>query len=220
MPETLRLFTRTLFVALFVPFFLSSAAFSQEPPNAPQTQYWVTDQAGVLSASVEQSLTTNAKRFEEQTTNQVVVVTVNSLVGWTIERYGRWLGNKWGIGQSDKNNGVLLLVAPKERKVRIEVGLGLEDVLSDATAQRIIDNEILPKFRNGDLQAGIVAGHKAILEALGGEYREKLPWEKLLHLIFLPLFVIGRFLGFGGSVSGGFSGGGGSFGGGGASGSW
>lgn len=220
MPETLRRLARPICIALFMPFFYAAVAFAQEPPNAPQTQYWVTDQAGILSASVEQSLTINAKKFEEQTSNQVVVVTVSTLDGWTIERYGRWLGNKWGIGQSDKNNGVLLLIAPNERKVRIEVGVGLEGVLSDATAQRIIDDEILPKFRSGDLQAGVVLGHKAILEALGGKYREKFPWETLFQFLLLPFFVIGRFLGFSGGASGGFSGGGGSFGGGGASGSW
>lgn len=220
MSETLRMSTKPLFVALFTFLLFAATAFAQGPSNAPQTQYWVTDQADILSASVEQTLTINAKRFEEETSDQVVVVTVKTLVGWTVERYGRWLGNKWGIGQSDKNNGVLLLVAPNDRKVRIEVGLGLEDLLTDEIAQQIIDNEILPKFRSGDLEAGVVAGHEAIIEALGGEYRGKFPWEKLLHFIFLPFFVIGRFFGFGGSVSGGFSGGGGSFGGGGASGSW
>ncbi|WP_435704669.1 TPM domain-containing protein [Yoonia sp.] len=195
-------------------------AAAQEPPGAPQTQYWVTDQAGILSTSVEQTLTKNAQSIEEQTSNQVVVVTVDTLVGWTIERYGRWLGNSWGIGQEDQDNGVLLLVAPNDRKVRIDVGRGLERTLSNATAQRIIDNEILPEFRNGDLEAGIVAGHKAILEALGGKYRDKSWYENLLFLLFLPFFALGRLFGFSGGGSGGFSGGGGSFGGGGASGSW
>ncbi|MCK0095956.1 TPM domain-containing protein [Yoonia sp. F2084L] len=212
-----RLLQKTRWLILILPLFYMTAAFAQDPENAPDTQYWVTDKAEVLSSSVEKALTDNAKAFEQETTNQVVVVTVDSLAGLTIERYGRWLGNSWGIGQADQDNGVLLLVAPNDRRVRIEVGRGLEDLLSDRIAQSIIDNEILPEFRDDDLQAGIVAGHTAIIQALGGEYREPTPWEKFIHILLLPFFVIGRFLGFGG---GGFSGGGGSFGGGGASGSW
>lgn len=204
-------------IALVLPFIYATAVVAQEPPNAPKTQFWVTDQAGILSAHVEQLLTENAENFEEQTSNQVVLVTVNSLDGWSIERYGLWLGNSWGIGQADKDNGVLLLVAPNEREVRIEVGSGLEGLLSNSIAKSIIDNEILPEFLDEDLQAGIVAGHRAILQALGGEYRERTNWEKFLHLILLPFFVLGKMSGLGG---GRFSGGGGSFGGGGASGSW
>lgn len=214
------LFRKTYWFIFMLPVFYMTAALAQTPANAPQTQYWVTDQAGVLSSSIAKTLTDNATKFEDQTTNQVVLVTVNTLDGWSIERYGRWLGNTWGIGQADKDNGVLLLVAPNDRKVRIEVGRGLQSTLSNETAQHIIDNEILPKFRDGDLQAGIVAGHRAILEALGGEYRERTRWEEFIHFLLLPFFVIGRLLGFTGRSSGGFSGGGGSFGGGGASGSW
>jgi uncharacterized protein len=203
-------------VCVFVPFVWVTAAFAQSPTDAPEDQFWVTDQAGILSIAEIKRLTDNAKAFEAQTSNQVVVVTVDSLAGWTVERYGRWLGNSWGIGQADKDNGVVLLVAPNDRRVRIEVGRGLESALSDATAQSIIDHEILPKFRDDDLSGGIIAGHRGILQALGGKYREPTDWESLLFLILLPFFAIGRLFGFGG----GFSGGGGSFGGGGASGSW
>jgi uncharacterized protein len=207
---------KMFWVCVVVPFFWVTTALAQAPTDAPEDQFWVTDQAGVLSISAIKRLTDNAKAFEAETTTQVVVVTVNSLAGWTVERYGRWLGNTWGIGQTDANNGVVLLVAPNDRRVRIEVGRGLEGTLTDRTAQSIIDNEILPRFRDEDLQGGIVAGHQAILQALGGEYREPTDWESFLFLLFLPFFAIGRFFGFGGS----FLGGGGSFGGGGASGSW
>lgn len=207
---------RMFWLCVFVPFLWVTAALAQAPDDAPEDQFWVTDQAGVLSISAIKSLTDSAKAFEAETTNQVVVVTVNSLAGWTVERYGRWLGNTWGIGQADANNGVLLLVAPNDRRVRIEVGRGLEDTLPDRIAQSIIDNEILPRFRDDDLEGGIVAGHQAILLALGGKYREPTNWESFLFLLFLPFFAIGRFFGFGG----GFLGGGGLFGGGGASGSW
>jgi uncharacterized protein len=218
MPEQIfRLIQKMRWLFLILPFFYAIEVSAQEPQNAPETQYWVTDQADVLDLGVIQTLTKNAEQFEEDTTHQVVVVTVDSLVGWSIERYGRWLGNRWGIGQAGKNNGVLLLVAPEDRKVRIDVGSGLEQLLSDKTAQSIIDHEILPAFRDGDLQAGIIAGHQAIIQALGGEYRERTTLEDFLYLLFLPFFFLSRFFGFGGGV---FSGGGGSFGGGGASGSW
>ena len=203
-------------MCVFVPFVWVSTALAQAPTDVPEDQFWVTDQAGVLSISAIKSLTDKAKAFEAETTTQLVVVTVNSLAGWTVERYGRWLGNTWGIGQADADNGVVLLVAPNDRRVRIEVGRGLEGTLSDRTAQSIIDNEILPRFRDEDMQGGIVAGHQAILLALGGEYREPTQWESFLFLLFLPFFAIGRLFGFGG----GFLGGGGLFGGGGASGSW
>ena len=207
---------KMFWVGVLVPFIWVTTALAQAPTGAPGDRFWVTDQAGVLSISAVKSLTDNARAFEAETTVQVVVVTVNSLAGWTVESYGRWLGNTWGIGQAVADNGVVLLVAPNDRRVRIEVGRGLESTLSDQTAQSIIDNEILPKFRDEDLQGGIVAGHQAILQALGGEYREPTNWDSLVLLLFLPFFAIGRMLGFGGS----FLGGGGSFGGGGASGSW
>lgn len=206
-----------IFSLIYLLFLLSpNIAFSQTPPNAPKQQYWVTDQANILSSSVELQLTKDAKAHEKNTTNQVVIVTVKSLDGWTIERYGQWLGNHWGIGQKGKNNGVLLLVAPNERKVRIEVGTGLEGVITNSIAKSIIDYEIVPKFKKGEMENGVINGHRAIIEALGGKYTDRRWWDVLVSFILFPFFFIGRLLGLGGD----FSGGGGSFSGGGASGSW
>ena len=130
-------------------------------------------------------------------------------------------GGGWEItgalGKRARTTECLFLIAPNERKVRIEVGLGLEDVLTNSIAKSIIDTQILPKFKNGNMQAGVVAGHRAIIQALGGEYEKKNWFENFFQFLLLPFFVLGRFLGFGG---GRFSGGGGGFGGGGASGSW
>ena len=212
----IRAYSAFLYSLAFV-FCFAHLASAQAPPNAPQQQFWVTDQADILDTRTENMLTSRAQSHEQETTDQVVVVTVNTLDGWTIERYGRWLGNTWGIGQADRNNGVLLLVAPNERQVRIEVGVGLERVLTNSLAQQIIDDEILPRFRDGDFEAGIVDGHRAIISALGGTYEEKSGENDFLYYILLPLTLLSRLLGFGG---GRFSGGGGSFGGGGASGSW
>src|SRR6185295_10113241 len=104
-----------------------------------------------------------------------------SLQGYEIADFGYQLGRAWGIGQKDKNNGVLLIVAPKERDVRIEVGYGLEGDLTDAVTRLIIENSILPKFRAGDMLAGIAAGADDIIKVLSGEaatYKEQAAKEQ------------------------------------------
>jgi len=128
----------------------------------------VVDEAGLLPAAERQSLENALAAHEQATTNQVVIVTLNSLQGTTIEDYGYQLGRHWDIGQEGKDNGVLLIVAPEERKVRIEVGYGLEDVLTDATSKLIIENAIVPNFKQSLFAAGIVEGTDAILTVLGG----------------------------------------------------
>ena len=105
---------------------------------------------------------------ERATGDQVVVVTVASLQRYPIEGYGYELGRDWGIGQKGKNNGALLIVAPNEHKVRIEVGYGLEGQLTDAKSRAIIDNYILPSFKRGDFNFGVLAGATEMVRALGG----------------------------------------------------
>ena len=107
---------------------------------------------------------------EDATTNQVVVVTLTDLQGYTIEDYGYQLGRHWGVGQAERDNGVLLIVASKERKVRIEVGYGLEGTLTDALSHDIIQNRILPRFRQQQFEAGITEGVNGILAVLQGSY--------------------------------------------------
>lgn len=135
----------------------------------PQLTGRVVDEAGLLSASEEQSLDQALAAHEQKTGEQVVVVTVPSLQGLPIEQYGYQLGRHWGIGQKDEDTGALLIVAPEEREVRIEVGYGLEGRLTDAASKLIIENIILPAFRAGQFGPGIVAGTGAILQVLGGE---------------------------------------------------
>lgn len=136
--------------------------------NFPALTGRVVDDAHILSPGTIQSLTGSLADYEARTTNQVVVVTVKTLQGVPIENYGYQLGRAWGIGQKDKNNGVILLVAPKERKVRIEVGYGLEGELTDAMSSTIIQGVILPNFRSGHIEQGIIQGTDALLAALGG----------------------------------------------------
>lgn len=129
----------------------------------------IVDQAGLLSPAERQSLDDTLAAHQAQTGNQVVVVTLRSLGGLPIEDYGYQLGRHWGIGEKGKDTGVLLIIAPSERKVRIEVGYGLEGTLTDATARLIIENVIVPAFRSGQFGTGIAAGVGAILKVLAGD---------------------------------------------------
>jgi uncharacterized protein len=126
----------------------------------------VVDKADLLSPAQEAALSAQSAALEKATGHQFVVVTVPGLGGHPIEDYGVRLGRYWGIGRKDINDGVLLLVAPAERKVRIEVGYGLEKALSDPRAAEIIAHDILPSFKAGDLPGGIAAGAASITRTL------------------------------------------------------
>jgi uncharacterized protein len=129
----------------------------------------VVDEAGILSPTDRAALTETLAAFEAKSTDQLVIVTLKSLQGKTIEDYGYQLGRAWQIGQKDKNNGALLIVAPTERGVRIEVGYGLEGTLTDAVSKYIIDTSILPRFKAGDFPGGIKRGAEDIIQALTGD---------------------------------------------------
>ncbi|KQM67624.1 methanol dehydrogenase [Sphingomonas sp. Leaf17] len=131
----------------------------------------VVDAAKLLSPEQVQQLDQLSASVEQASSRQLVVATVPDLQGYTIEDYGYRLGRAWKIGQKDANNGVILLVAPTERKVRIEVGYGLEPIMTDALSSVIVNQTILPRFRDKDMAGGIVAGAQAIAEQL------KLPLE-------------------------------------------
>jgi len=139
-----------------------AAAQASNQPTFPALTGRVVDQAQLLSPEAETALTAKLEALERDTSNQLVVVTIDSLQDREIEEYGYQLGRAWGIGQAEDDNGVLLIVAPEERKVRIEVGYGLEGVLTDALSALIIHNEILPSFREGYFERGIQQGVTAI----------------------------------------------------------
>jgi uncharacterized protein len=172
----------------------------------------VVDQAGLLDAAARASITQQLAELETKTTDQLVLVTLKSLQGTSIEDYGYQLGRHWQIGQKDKNNGVLLIVAPSERKVRIEVGYGLEGTLTDAISKFIIENSILPRFKAGDFPGGIRRGIEDIIQVLGGDAEE---WQSRAQsfaadtarhdawaALFLVLFVVGGLIFCG--IRGGF----------------
>ena len=137
-------------------------------PVFPALTGRVVDEAGLLSAAERDRLVTQLAAHESATGQQVVVVTLNSLQGYPIEDFGYRLGRAWGIGEKGKNTGALLIVAPKERAVRIEVGYGLEGKLTDALSRSIIERDIVPAFRQGQFARGIIDGTSAMLVALGG----------------------------------------------------
>ena len=141
-------------------------------PTFPALTGRVVDDANLLSAADEQALTADLETLEKKSSDQVVVVTVPSLQGYAIEDYGYQLGRHWGIGTKQLNNGVLLIIAPNERKVRIEVGRGLEPTLTDALSKIIIANAILPRFRAGDFAGGIKDGVRDITLVLTGDAAE------------------------------------------------
>jgi uncharacterized protein len=140
--------------------------------NYPQLTGRVVDDAGLLSATDTADLETSLKALEDKSSDQLVVVTLPSLQGYSIEDFGYQLGRHWGIGTKENNNGVLLIVAPNERKVRIEVGRGLEPILTDAMSNVIINGVVLPRFRAGDFPGGIKEGVKGIELVLTGDAAE------------------------------------------------
>ncbi len=213
--------------------------------EVPPATGYVNDRAGILSSSTKQQLEQGLREFEQSDSTQLVVLTVPSLEGEVLEEYSLKVAEKWGIGQRDKDNGALLLIARDERKIRIEVGYGLEGQLTDLLTGRIIDQEITPRFRSGDYDGGVVAGISAMAQAVRGAYQGKPPKKKSSGGFFTLLLFLAPWLllagprrsarrrsgiwfgggGFGGGGGfsgggGGFSGGGGGFGGGGSSGGW
>ena len=140
-------------------------------PTFPELTGRVVDNAQLLSTSEEKNLTTKLKKHEDETSNQIVIVTLNSLDGYDIADYGYQLGRNWGIGQKDKNNGILLIISMSEKKIRIEVGYGLEGALPDKTAHEIIEYIIKPNFRQSNFYNGINKATEAIIKAIKGEYK-------------------------------------------------
>jgi uncharacterized protein len=151
---------------------ISSLAFALDFP--PLTGR-VVDQAGVMSPDSRSALEAKLKDLEDKSSIQLVVATVKSLQGSDIETYANELFRFWKLGQAQKNNGVLLLVAPAEHKVRIEVGYGLEGTLTDALASVIISSAIVPRFKANDFSGGIERGVDGIISVLSGDTAD---WQR------------------------------------------
>ncbi len=133
----------------------------------------VIDEVGILSNETKLSIENKLKDHEKATSNQVVVLIIPSLESEVLEEYSLKVASTWKLGQKGKDNGVLLLIAKNDRKLRIEVGYGLEGSLTDALSYRIIRNEITPSFKQGNFSLGVEQGVDAILSAIAGTYKEQ-----------------------------------------------
>lgn len=152
------------FAALLV--FVFAAVPALAAPQFPPLTGRVVDDAHMLSPQAEQKLDADLARLEAQTGHQMVVATIPDLQGYDIADYGYQLGRTWGIGRKGQDDGVLFIVAPNERKVRIEVGYGLEPVLTDALSSVILQTKVLPKFRAGQMEQGVLDGAEAVIQQL------------------------------------------------------
>ena len=196
---------------------------SVQAMDFPKLTGQVVDEAGILTSSTHSKILSKLRDGQ-----QFVVVTLKDLRGREIEEYGLELARHWGIGHAEHDDGVLLIVAPNERQVRIEVGYGLEGVLTDAKSSEIIRHILLPAFKNGDYNGGIVKAVDVMTRIISGEQvdikTKDFPLSAFIFFILFGLFVSlhpNSVISFGRRHSGGgFRGGGGSFGGGGASGRW
>lgn len=220
-------------IAIFI-FFSSVASFGTFPSNPRESM--VVDQANLLHSDTEQTILDVNKALEE-TGAQIVVVTISSLEGADLESYSNELFRTWEIGDAKKNNGILLLIAKEEKKIRIEVGYGLEGAIPDGLAGRIIREEISPLFKEGDYDLGVLNGFNALATKVAEEYGvtiktkgyretslsegeiELSPWQIILLIVIAifvlpklmrsPLFwlILGSGRGRGGRGGGGFGGG-------------
>jgi uncharacterized protein len=163
---------RSVLVAVLA---LLLAAAAMHAANLPALTGRIVDQANIIPADTRSAIETKLVDLEQKSGIQLVVATVNSLDGQEIEPYANALFRAWQLGEKTKNNGVLLLVAPKERRVRVEVGYGLEGTLTDALTKVIITNAITPRFKTGDFGGGIARGVDDIITVLSTDASE---WQK------------------------------------------
>ena len=186
------------FLLLFLTFcfFISSVAQSSIP-SKPDKQTSVYDEAKLLSVFEKQALEQKLVSYADSTSTQIVVATVNTVNGENISLYATKWAHEWGIGQADKDNGILVLVAKNDRKLAIQTGYGVEHLLTDNLAKRIITNIITPEFKKGNFYGGLDRGTSAIIQIMNGEYQENRDFSNKgggdgfpIFFIFLFFFIL------------------------------
>jgi len=154
--------------------FFAFTAYAQQLPEKPNPPRIVNDFAGVLSVQERESLEQQLIQFNNETSTQIAIVTVKSLDGTSVDDFAFKLGEKWGIGQKGKDNGALILVKPKygneKGQAFIALGYGLEGVVPDALANRIVNNEMIPRFKNNDYYSGLLAAATRLTQLSKGEF--------------------------------------------------
>lgn len=204
---------KKLIVALFL-LTISAVGFAQDFPAKPNKL--VNDFTGTLSATELQQLEQKLVAFDDSSSTQIAIAILKSVGDYDINEYALELGRKWGVGSSGKNNGIMMLVALGDRKISIQTGYGLEGVLPDIYAKRIIENEIKPYFKTGNYYQGLEAGTDAIIKYTKGEYKNDNPKKandagrggSMLAIIIIIVVIIiilrrGGGSGGGGQVIGG-----------------
>ena len=174
---------------------LLAGVFHAVSASLPALTGRIVDNAGLLDATTKSSIEQKLEAHEARSSDQVVVATIESLEGDALEEYANRLFRHWGLGQVEQNNGVLLLVAKNDRKIRIEVGYGLEGTLTDLHSKLIIDNTIVPSFKAGDYAAGIARGVDEIIAVLAGngaelEERYAIHQERTNTFDFIPFLFV------------------------------
>jgi uncharacterized protein len=175
---------------------LSTVAWAQSPPPAPE--HYLNDYAGLVGAADAQRLDEKLRRFDQETSSQVLVVIYPELPSPSLEDFTVRAAQSWRVGRKKLDNGVVLFVFVKERKARLEVGYGLEGALPDAMAHRIIDERLAPAFKAGRYAEGLEAAIDAVLAATRGEYTASPPPSEhggggsilVLLFLFVPVFFI------------------------------
>ena len=183
----------------------SSLMHSVHAADVPALKGYVNDYANMMSPAVRTKLTNELKEFERTDSTQVVILTIPSLEGLAIEDYSIKVAEAWKVGQKGRDNGILFIVASQERKMRIEVGRGLEGKLTDLTAGRIIDLVVKPRFKRGDFNGGFVAGVAALIDATKGEFKADDAKPSQKKRSFSPLLTILLFGGISLLILGSFS---------------
>jgi uncharacterized protein len=200
---------RLKFLLTPVLLFVSFLTLAQEIPDRPNPPRLVNDFAGVLSPDEVQQLERQLVAYDDSTSNQVAIVLIKTLDDYPIEEYALRLFRTWGVGNKKTNNGVLILAAIEDRKIRIEVGYGLEGAIPDITANHIIQNDIAPNFRSGDYYEGLSKAAGSIIKAAAGEYKAPADYRKkkggrafpfglILFVIIMVVLFSGRNRGGGG----------------------
>lgn len=189
---------RSLLVKISVLLLLALPATAQDLPKPLQPARLVNDFAQVLNRMELNKLETMLVSYNDSTSTQITVVTVSALGGYEIADYANKLYEAWGIGQKSKNNGLLILLSMEERAVRMEVGYGLEDRLTDALSRRIIERDMVPFFKAGDYAGGLSEASKSVILVLEGAYTadaknkgtQKGPGSLIIILIVVVLIII------------------------------
>lgn len=194
-----------IFTLVFITSLMYSYAKVDSSYSTPTNMFYINDFANILSSETKNYVLSKGKEIEDKTTAQLVVTTIDKLNGQDIETFSNELYNKWRIGSKGKNNGILLLISKEDRKIKIEVGYGLEGAINDAKAGRILDDTAIPYLKNNDYDSAVKNTVEVIQQIIYKEYgvegavdnyekSEKIPLIPLIFSIIIFIIIITRYI--------------------------